>query len=146
MEQCMDCPVCRPFWPKLDNARVNRADEKYKLVKMESDTMGGHDHPTTGQPQSLGRFGSTLCYPDGRVGSSPRPNNLTKRSRTCNSYATTSFHSVEVEIGVTNRFLCRSRRIAPVAPAGLSSYLISLYVTANLRRNIKRSASVVRSA
>ena len=24
--------------------------------------MGGHDHPTTGQPCSLGRFGSTLCY------------------------------------------------------------------------------------
>ena len=25
--------------------------------------MGGHDHPTTGQSQRLGRFGSTLCYP-----------------------------------------------------------------------------------
>ena len=50
---------------KLDNARVNRADEKCKLVKMESDTMGAGDHPTTGQPESCGRFGSTHCYPTG---------------------------------------------------------------------------------
>ena len=35
------------------NARVNRADEKCKLVKTESDTMGGHDHPTTCPPQRL---------------------------------------------------------------------------------------------
>ena len=52
----------------LDNARVNRADKLCKLVKLESDTMGGHDHPTTGQPQRLGRFGSTLCYTASRVG------------------------------------------------------------------------------
>ena len=47
------CPVmpARPPTP-LDNARVNRADEKCKLVKMESDTMGARDHPTTGQRQS----------------------------------------------------------------------------------------------
>ena len=49
--------------PPQDNARVNRADKLCKLVKLESDTMGGHDHPTTGQPQRLGRFSSTLCYP-----------------------------------------------------------------------------------
>ena len=33
--------ACGHAQPKLDNARVNRADEKCKLVKMESDTMGG---------------------------------------------------------------------------------------------------------
>ena len=33
-----------------DNARVNRADEKCKLVKTEPDTMGGHDHSTTSPP------------------------------------------------------------------------------------------------
>ena len=49
--------------PKLDNARVNRADKKCKLVKPESDTMGGHDHPTIDRPQRFHGFGSTLCYP-----------------------------------------------------------------------------------
>ena len=38
---------------QLDNARVNRADKLCKLVKMESDTMGACDHPTTSQTPSL---------------------------------------------------------------------------------------------
>ena len=29
--------------------------------------MGACDHPTTCRPESRGRFGSTLCYPDSRV-------------------------------------------------------------------------------
>ena len=41
---------CRRAIVPQDNARVNRADEKCKLVKLESDTMGGHDHPTTSLP------------------------------------------------------------------------------------------------
>ena len=41
----------RCIFVERDNARVNRADEKYKLVKMESDTMGACDHPATSQPQ-----------------------------------------------------------------------------------------------
>ena len=45
--------VIKSDLPKVDNARVNRADEKCKLVKTESDTMGGHDHPTTCPPQRL---------------------------------------------------------------------------------------------
>ena len=58
--------LARPYVKRSferDNDRVNRADAKCKLVKMESDTMGACDHPTTGQPEELGRFGSTLCYP-----------------------------------------------------------------------------------
>ena len=71
----------KPVSLKRDNARVNRADGKCKLVKLESDTMGGHDHPTTSQPYSLGRFGSTLCYPDSRVIRFPYPIGLASRSR-----------------------------------------------------------------
>ena len=68
---------------KLYNARVNRADEKCKLVKMESDTMGGHDHPTTGQPQRCGRFGSTHCYPCSRCFRCSNSIGSTNRSRAC---------------------------------------------------------------
>ena len=38
---------------ELIGGRVNRADGKCKLVITESDTMGGHDHPTTNQTQRL---------------------------------------------------------------------------------------------
>ena len=42
---------------------LTEACKNVEVVKMESDTMGACDHPTIGQPQRLGRFGSTLCYP-----------------------------------------------------------------------------------
>ena len=55
--------------PKLpqDNDRVNRADEKFKLVKTESDTMGGHDHPTTGPTPTIRtiRFNALLSRQPG---------------------------------------------------------------------------------
>ena len=30
--------------------------------------MGGYDHPTTGRPSDIRRFGSSLCYPDPQPG------------------------------------------------------------------------------
>ena len=51
----------------LDNARVNRADEKFKLVKIESDTMGGTTIRRQAKRKDQERFGSTLCYPDSLV-------------------------------------------------------------------------------
>ena len=67
----------------LDNARVNRADEKCKLVKLESDTMGACDHPTIGQPQRCGRFGSTHCYPCSRCFRCFNSIDSARRSRAC---------------------------------------------------------------
>ena len=66
-----------------DNARVNRADEKCKLVKTESDTVGACDHPTTGQPHRCGRFGSTFCYPYSRMICRSYPIGSANRSRAC---------------------------------------------------------------
>ena len=83
------------FTALLDNARVNRADEKCKLVKTESDTMGACDHPTTGQPQRCGRFGSTLCYPYSRMICRPYPIGSANRSRACHGCQGLSrFHSI----------------------------------------------------
>ena len=45
--------------------------------------MGVYDHPATDQPWRLGRFGSTLCYPDSRVIHFQYPNDLANRSRAC---------------------------------------------------------------
>ena len=75
--------LCRRGNPSLDNARVNRADEKCKLVKTESDTMGARDHPTTSHPQRLGRFGSTHCYPCSRCFRCFNSIDSIRRSRAC---------------------------------------------------------------
>ena len=73
--------TCRRAIVPQDNTRVNRADEKCKLVKLESDTMGACDHPTIGQPQRCGRFGSTHCYPCSRCFRCFNSSGSTKRSR-----------------------------------------------------------------
>ena len=75
--------ACRREIVPQDNARVNRADKLCKLVKMESGTMGACDHPTTGQPQRCGRFGSTHCYPCSRCFRCSNSIGSTKRSRAC---------------------------------------------------------------
>ena len=75
--------ACQRVIVPQDNARVNRADKLCKLAKMESDTMGACDHPTTSLPQRLGRFGSTLCYPCSRCFSCSNYSDSTKRSRAC---------------------------------------------------------------
>ena len=75
--------TCRRAIVPQDNARVNRADKLRKLVKMESDTMGACDHPTTSQPQRLERFGSTHCYPCSRCSPCSNSTGSTKRNRAC---------------------------------------------------------------
>ena len=82
-----------------DNARVNRADGKCKLVKIESDTMGGHDHPTTGQTQRLRtlRFNALLSRLRDESLSTSYRNDLVKSSMNVASvgYLPNALHAKE---------------------------------------------------
>ena len=81
MSRTFDCRRFSSFEP--DNARVNRADEKCKLVKLESDTMGGHDHSTTSPTQRLRTLRFNALLSGSRCSPCLNSTGSTKRSRAC---------------------------------------------------------------